>query len=682
MSETNMFDYTEIHQDLMENLQDAIDKLLAANESVAEARNDLVDHNTDGTAHPDIRTMIQESAGTSSSAVDERISQHNTSTTSHPDIRTLIEEVRNDTSAASALITKLVSEHNLDKAAHADIREAINAINTQLGGLNLTEVNQQLQEVVAQIQGDINTAITELQNVDARHDSEIQANRTSINKLEQRIVNITNDITILANSNVSHRDELDQLLLRTHNIEREEHLGLEQWDENGPNLVDFTCTLPTYVNNSQEVKFYFTGATGHEEANELTLEITQGLGDYSIGKLTGIALDEELTMTVGTTNTPGQILDFLVGITDTVTSVTSYRVFSVMIARPLSEGNISLPGLLDLGGVEPGQVIDFQVSNLLDDGSGRYTYELNAEQSGITFTPKTVGITEDDELQAKIPDEAVRDSDLHFTLTVVDSLGSRTEIKAYVHVNPLPTLDDFTHNIPAKVIPNREYAIKFSGVTSAQGNNATYSVSCADEGITFSKASGILTNENVQMQIGATAVRGKDYTITITSLDENGIELTTTATVHVNMLPTADSIAATLEDTYRGGQTLTFKINGGEDPDGGTRSVASYTIDPGSSSFVFSKTSGIIADEDITVTLPKVADDSLRTFVINAIDDMGETSAEGHTVEITVTPIYVASAPRITAPLNSATLKYEDGVTVNITPFEYTIDVATDDQSE
>lgn len=675
MSVTSLTDYTEIHEALLKQLQDAIDRLIEANNTLTESRNDLATHNSDGEAHQDIRALLNSSESTSTEQVDERIQQHNVNKSAHPDIRSLIEQVRNDTSAAQTLITQLISQHNTSGSAHADIRELINRLSVQLGSLNLSEVSDKLDELWTYVHTTITNAITQLQNVDARHDSMINANTNSIKELNNRMDNVSGDLVNIANSQTEIRNDIDEVILKHDNLENEELNGVEQSLPNGPNLVKFTTNLPTYISNNKAIKFMFSGATGHAPENPITIAITQLNGDYTISKYTDITLGEELTFTAGT-NAAGAIMNFIAKVTDTVTSVTCGRIFSVMASRPLSGGSISLPGLTDLGGVEPGVEIEFTIASLVDDGSGRYTYKLDPLQTGITFSPKSEGIKEGETITIKIPEEAPRDTDLTFNLTVEDTQGGDTTMEIVVHVNRMPDLEDFEHNVPAVVVPGRTYQLKFSGVVSASDRDATYAVESSDSKVTFSKKTGILANENCAMTVGSDITRGSTVTLTVTTSDENDIHLTKQIQFKVNQLPTATDVTTTLAGSARGGQTIQFQINGGSDPDSLSRTVASYSIDAGSSSFVFSKTVGITAGENVSVTLPKVSADSARSFTIKTVDDMGETSTEAYTVNVTVTPIYIADTPRITSPANGAELEYEDGVTVIWTEFTYHADVS------
>lgn len=675
----NLTDYTDVHRQLMERLQSCLDTITLLSTTLAEAREELTLHNTDGTSHPDIRALLADAGNVDLDQVDERVSQHNTSVTAHADIRALIDQAKEDTSAASVLITELIAEHNVSPAAHADIREILNTINVKLGDLDLTSVNNELKALAETVNTTVMGAITSLQNKDAQHDSLIAANTDAISKLTIRVQNVASDMATIANSNTAYREDLDELLMGWHNIETGLENGIVFYDPNGPRLQDFTCTLPLYVANNATAQFYFDGAKGKEDSNPVTISIRQIKGDYTLSKNADIELEESIRFTAGGTNKAGDIMDFIADVKDTVTNVTCSRIFSVMSSRPMADGAISLPGLTELinaGGVEPGAQIKFTIGNLNDSGDGRYTYDLNPLQSGITFEPKNVGLVKGEEVTLTIPISAPRDTDLTFRLTVHDSMGSDTNIDVTVHINPMPDLEGFEHTAPAVVIPGQAYNVKFSGVKSAFGKDAIYAIKNEAPELTFSKKESILANENVVITVGAGAIRGNTLAFTVETTDENNVHLETQIQMQVNQLPVAAGVTTDLKSEYRGGQTVVMHISGGTDRDSEKKSVSTYRIDGGSTAFVFSKTENILPSDAINVTLPKVADDSDREFYIYAVDDLGEISLDKVTIKVKLTPIYVATTPRITAPTNNAELQYEDGVTVSWTEFAYTVDVS------
>lgn len=669
------------HEELLSEIKDATSKVLDAAEEVKETRGAIEEHNLDSSAHPDLRKYVEESIQSSAGTetIDNRISDHNISPTSHSDIRALIDKVKTDSTTATTVVNESLNKHNVDNTAHSDIRDVINNLKTQVGSINLNEVTTQINAIQTRLDGEITTDIEALQSVDARHDSEISSNRDNITKLDTRLTNLSSDIAAIANATTSSTSELDAVSIKTYCLDREAVLGYEPYNAQGPNLNTMTTTLPTYVSHNKTTTFIITEVTDSSGGEQVTMAIEQGKGDYTISPLTNITPGMAINMNVGGSGRAGDILDFTITFTDTTTRQTVKRVLAAMLARPLSQGALSISGLPN--NAEPGATFNVQVSNLTDNGSGRYSYSIDVGVSGITFS-KTSDITENEKITMTIPENAERETELSFNLIVHDIYGTDQEYQFSVYVNALPSTDDFVHTVPGTVAPGKSYTVKFDGVLSANGKKANYNIQ-RDEAnlITFSKYDNILANENVTMTVSQDVVRGQTYSFKLNSIDENDVSVEITVTFVVNLLPLSNDIVTTLPVSTKGGVTLAFRITGGSDTEqsalseGSGRTVVSYDIDAGESSFNFSKITSIKPSEDVTVVLPKVSEDSSRFFNIYAVDDLGERSTSPKIVEITVTPIYLPVTPTITAPTNGATLQYDDGVDMTWTEFSYTTDM-------
>lgn len=669
------------HEELLTEIKEATSAVLDAADEVGKTRDAIEDHNLDLSAHPDLRTYVEEaiqsSAGTET--IDNRISDHNISPTSHSDIRALIEQVKSDSTTATSVVNDSLNKHNVDGTAHSDIRETINNLKTQVGSINLNEAITQINAIQTRLDGEITTDIEALQSVDARHDSEISTNRDNITKLNTRLTNLSTDIVTIANTTTSSTSEVDTVRLKAHCLDREAVLGYEPYNAQGPNLNTMTTTLPTYVSHNKTTTFIITEVKDSSGGGQVTMAIEQGKGDYTISPLTNITPGMAINMNVGGGGRAGDILDFTVTFTDTTTQKTVKRVLAAMLARPLSQGALSISGLPH--NAEPGAEFTVQISNLTDDGSGRYHYSIDVGTSGIVFS-KTSNITENDKIKMTIPENAERETHLSFTLIVHDIYGTDQEYSFSVYINALPSTDDFVHTVPGIVVPGRSYAVKFDGVLSANGKKANYNIQKDKANlITFSKYNNVLANENVTMTVSPDVVRGQTYSFKLNSIDENDVSVEITVTFAVNLLPLSNDITTTLPVSNKGGVTLAFRITGGSDTEqpslsgGSGRTVVSYDIDAGKSSFNFSKITSIKPNEEVTVVLPKVSEDNSRFFNIYAVDELGERSASPKIIQITITPIYLPVTPTITAPANGATLQYDDGVDMTWTEFSYTTDM-------
>lgn len=645
MSGKNPFNDLDAHQKLMEQMQKATDACLAVTDKAKEVLTAVEDHNEDGLSHPDIRREIAEGGTATTESVDERIQQHNESGTAHPDIQAKIQAAINDTTKVRQLIDELISAHNQSLTSHSDIREYLNEVKIQLGTNNLTEISQELTRIVETIDNQITQQIIDLQSVDAKHDSEILANAQEIDKLKQALENIEQDIITISNGEFLRQKDIDYLLLQQHATDTNDMLGYDQYAENGPNIINFSHTLPQYIGKKSTVNFHFTGVVGNEASNPIKYSVEVGQGDFQLSPTNNISDGQDVTMLVGENGEPGDIVWFTVTITDTVTNVSIKRVINTMIARPLDVARVSCYGLP--AKVEPGHQYTFFIRNLADDGSGRYFYMIDPASSNLLFDRQT-RLATGDVVTMTVPTSIDRDIDVTFYIVVQDIYSDEQQKPITVHTNPVPGAENFKHNIPAIGVPGRTYNIRFSGIVSANGTPAMYSIENNNDLLTFGKTENILANENVSMKISAAAVRGEELNFYVNSIDENQATLHLPEGVVINQLPESDQIVTTLPMETEGGVTLVMRVSGGKDNEGDAG--VTYELSAEKSGFAFSKTTNISVTDNIFVTIPKVAESSVRSFNVTAVDTHGEKSALPKQIDILVKPIYIADTPVIISP--------------------------------
>lgn len=676
MSRQNTFNIQDEHEALMNALQRAA---LASDQTTAaavEALKQIVEHNLDLSAHPDIRDLIQKAGeATSIEAVDERISQHDESQTCHPDLRKSIEDLKSNTEYIIPTVTEAVSTHNADPTSHGDIREAINNLKAQVGGLNVSDIKEDLNALTSTVNDIIKPDIAKLQSVDARHDAAIAKNAEDIKKINAEVTAVNDNIAQINVTLAEAATDIDDCNLKVHSIDREIALGLPSTNVTGaPNITGMKHNLPTYVKKGAATKFIISGVTCNGGGTDhLQINFTKGLGNYTLTPMSGYVLGSEATLTPNASEKDGNILDIIVEFKDTSTNKAVKRVISTMIAKALQSSSLSVNGLAK--NVEPNATITFRISNAVDKNNNRFSYSVNPLQSGITFT-KQDGIAQNEEVRGTIPSSAERDTDLTFRVTAHDTLGSDVSIDVSTHVNKLPDTEDLVHNVPSLIIPGKKYNIKFSGITSVDGKNATYEIQNTGTSgkITFSKSSGILANENVIMTVDSSAVRGTTYNFKVKTMDENGASITVTISTAVNQLPESATVRTTLPADSQGGKTLSFRISGGTDVNQGqSRTVVNYAIEASSSALTFSKTSNITTSDNVTVALPKVSSDSVRKFKIYTVDDMGERSATAKEISLTITPIYVLNTPTITSPKAGAVVPHT-GFTITWSALSWSTD--------
>lgn len=652
----------ESHQKLMDKMEEVVNKANQMLDESQEVRTELTNHNTDATSHPDIRNMINEATGGNESLINSRITQHNEDANAHLAKFAELTKAIEDTSVTKQLIAESVNLHNTDKSAHSDIREQINKLASQIGSTNISDVTNSLSNINKKLKT-VDTEISELQSVDARHDSEISANTASIEK-QQEILDIhESNILNIGHTAASYMESADKHHLQTLELKIAQELGYQMYISGGPNLRTFVTTLPTYIGKNTTKEFKMSGA-----GDGVTYDITPGIGNLVFSKQTGIANNEKITVQVQDSAKPGDLCYFTVTAKNSG-GKTVKRILAFYVTTPIDPINVTLQDLPE--NVEPSGQYIFHFRNIVE-GNERFTYSINPGVSGLLFN-KTNNIDEDEEVSMTVPSSVERNTFLEFEVIIHDIYGSDVKKTIRIYVNDLPGQEDFETNLPNVAKPGSTFTVKFAGITSVNGVPAKYSIENPTSYLTFSKTADILANENVTVTVSDAAIRGDRATFTLKTKDENGVSLEIPLGFQINQLPDASTVEASFIEETKGGVTKTLTITGGTDPE--DVSNITYAIRDVNSGFGFSKTENIKAGEAIEVTIPKVAQDVTVEFGIVVVDTLQEKSTP-KSVSVTVKAIYVAHTPEILYPEPNTVV--DDIFTARITPYSEYVDLSTD----
>lgn len=641
-------DEIDIHQDMMNQMQETMNACMDATESCIAALDTLNAHNTDASAHPDLRSTVENSGTVTTTQLDERIEQHNTSTTAHPDLVRELKDLINDNTTLIDTVTGKITDHNRSELAHADIRTSISEINNLLGSANVTEMKSTLTSLDRKVNDTIGPAITQLQSVDAKHDIQIAENKESIAELNKSIKSVGQDVDGILSGYAASQTSMDVNAIHIAELDIAERMGLKAKDTGTPNMVPMTHTLPTYVDLNTTVTFTITNAMQDGGSRNISYKLAVGDGDFDISPKDFVS-GQEITLQSGETGSPGDINYMILTVIDGDTRSESKRVLAYMITRPIDELTQVSINNLPLN-TEPNKTYTCSIRNVVDEGDGRFTYSLDPLQSGILFSKRN-DITITDEFNITIPKAAQRGSTLAFQLTSHDIYAAERVKTVNITINDLPSNDEFNITMPTVVAPEQTYQIRMKGIYSIEGMPATYVIEDTSTGrLTFSKTTGIIANENVQVDVAASAPRGGNLTFTVKSVDKNGVQFSFPQTVRVNQLPTSDTITTTLPSSTVGGKSIEMSISGGTDPDDNLRTISAYEIDPADSGLVFATVRGITTASRVSLTIPKVPAQQVRSFYIYAVDEMGEKAVTPKQVNLTVDPIRVIDTPVITSP--------------------------------
>lgn len=124
-------------------------------------------------------------------------------------------------------------------------------------------------------------------------------------------------------------------------------------------------------------------------------------------------------------------------------------------------------------------------------------------------------------------DAALVDTVYPFKVRAVDTLGNKSDWVAQdvkVVGNRRPVVTGFTHDVPAVAVKNQAVAVKFSGATDPDGDDAqmTYRIT-SPINVTASKSTGIDANETVTLTF-ADVAENTTAGITVVAVDQAGTQ--------------------------------------------------------------------------------------------------------------------------------------------------------------
>lgn len=654
---TNQYIDLQAHEKLMKKMQEVVDKANLMLKTSRTTEDQINEHDLSNKSHQDIRRLIKNINLDTDDKTKQFIEEHNNDANAHHELFTEINNRLSDMSSTQDLIQTNLNDHNTSNTAHADIRESIRKINNQISNYNVSELNDSIEEIKKElgISGEssstdtsVLSSIQELQNTDIAIAKQLETINTKYTELQTKDSNLERDVTYNGNREAAYEEASDKRHLHAFAAEMSAKLGYTSYIADGPSFVNFNCSIPIYIGRGTTRPLKFTGVTSTGGA--ITYSITDGPKHLTFSKVLNIADNEEITVTVPSDAEYGDCYYFTVTATDAAGKSLS-QVVAFYITVPLNKDNLTMPGFPS--SIEPGNTYKFKFRNLVESGN-RFTYDIDPGVTGLIFS-KQSGINENEEITMTVPEGISRDAIYNIKTTVHDVYSEATDVDIDISVDDLPSVAGFTSTFPSIVVPGKSYTGKFSGITSASGGIVVYSITPPEgDSLTFSKTRLINDSENITMEVNSTAVRGNSITVTVTAMTETGAKQEIPLTIKINSLPDSSQVNYTLVNETTGGITTDLQISGGTDIDDG--SDITYQIENPDGLITFSKTKDILSNESISVTIPKVAENTTTTYKIYVVDNLGEKS-EPVTGTMTIKPIYIGDTPKILYPTEGLTVQ-------------------------
>lgn len=426
-----------------------------------------------------------------------------------------------------------------------------------------------------------------------------------------------------------------------------------------PKVKDATTLLkgPRLVNPNSTNTYTLEGATDPDgEAVTYSVAVSDSDIDkdqITFSKSTGIADGEEFTLNCANV-TQGMPIILNVTVTDATGE-------SISLVNQLGDGRIVVNTPPDLSGVQHGIFVNSPVSdfpsclipnhdytvtipNITDVNGDTVLCNFSTQSDAFTFSPQT-NIVSGTSVTIHVNQNVIRGATYDFTFTANDSSGGSSSITVSRIINQLPNIDAVANPIGiAGLKPSTTYNLPMpSGATDADsGQVLTYHLSVDNPNITVSDYGG--GHGPGSITVPDTSVIPRGTAVKLTMRVSDGLETVSKVfALYINNLPSG-TLTNTVKPSMQGGankaQTVTF--SGITDSEAVTYSLSGEGL-------TFSKSSGIAANESVTITAAKVATTTVRTLTVTPYDACGEAGTPVN-IQITVEPIIIGLAPVISAP--------------------------------
>ena len=481
------------------------------------------------------------------------------------------------------------------------------------------------------------------------------SNNISITKVE----NTANTFTIQVNS-IPNTSRGGIIEFRTHyNYFGTNSVSTYCYINHLPVVTKPTTLLkgPRLVNPNSTNTYTLEGAT---DPDDETVTYSVAVSDSDINKdqitfskSTGIADGEEFTLNCANVTEGTPII-----LNVTVTDATGE---SISLVNQLGDGRIVVNTPPDLSGVQngifantpasdlpscliPNHDYTVTIPNITDVNGDTVSCNFSTQSDAFTFSPQT-NIVSGTNVTIHVNKNVIRGATYDFTFTANDSSGGSSSITVSRIINQLPNIDAVANPIGiAGLKPSTTYNLSApSGATDADsGQVLTYHLSVDNPNITVSDYSG--GHGPGSITVPDTSVIPRGTAVNLTMQVSDGLETVSKVfALYINNLPSG-TLTHSVKSSMQGGankaQTVTFS---------GITDSETVTYSLSGEGLTFSKSSGIAANESVTITAAKVAATTVRTLTVTPYDACGEAGTPVQ-IQITVEPIIIGVTPVISAP--------------------------------
>ena len=380
-----------------------------------------------------------------------------------------------------------------------------------------------------------------------------------------------------------------------------------------PVLSALAHTIPNVILKDSSVTCRVSGVAD-PEGDPVSFAISSSNPGISFSKLSGIGLNEDFVITALNTATETACV-FTLTFSDGYGGSASTTVISKINFPPdVTNMSITQPEKYI-----PGQPAKMSFTGAVDSEGAATTYTIVNVHPELTFS-KTSGIVDNEQVDVSLSVSAQRGALLPVAVRATDKYGSYTVVNVTIAVNTPPSVAGIVTDIPARCIPGKTYTWYVSGLTDADGQALTYSVSTNNSNVELTDATNRTSGQSFQCTIPTEdkLPRGDSFLLTISVSD--GYETTDKIyTITQNRQIDMTNFTHNLPQRFIPGSTVPFTMYGAADPDGEplVYSIAGYD----STVCTFSKYTHIGENESVNLIVRSDAVRGTNTGVVLRVTD-------------------------------------------------------------
>lgn len=572
-------EHIKAHDDVLTALNETVDAMNEATEAANQAITELGLHNSDPESHPDLRRRIdaleQANGGQGpggGGVTSEELEQHKTDIHAHKElfdkVKANINKVeQNITSSSTQAATEEIGKHNKDPQAHKELFDKLN-------------------KKIEKLEGDITHSGSQ---------------------------NVTEAIRQHNTSPTSHQDIRDKLTELSGKLDGSDVTTISKELERIKGLVD--KTLPDKITNleSKDAKQDSTLSQHGKDIDDLKSKMDD--------------ITAELDVIVGGDFTRQEDIDSL------ILRLKEIELSINLCLKTCGEG----PSFLGFTHTLPHYVgvnstVKFTVKGAKQKAGGdNVEYSVEPRLGGFTLSP-TTGIANNAEITL-VKDGTGKPGDIcYFVITAKDKNTQQTSqrVVAFMITRPISLKHISLRNYlpyaePGHVFPN----VSVRNLACPTGcKRWTYSLDPLQSGLQFAKINGgaressalvqVNTDEEFKITVPASAERGTRVTFRVIVHDKYGPDSRQDFELSINSKPGSEKFNHNVPKLTIPGQTYQVKFWGMTSVD---MVPAEYKITEEQTGLTFSKKTGIVAMENVSMTIASSATrGSKLTFKVIAVD--------------------------------------------------------------